>query len=190
LSEDDLLKIAVNGDNEAFRLLINPYIKQAHQTAFLLLHDYSLAEDAVQEALFQVHSALKRFDRNIASFKTWFTGILINCTLKINRKRRPIIKLNERQLQDNKNNLEQNYLLKEESQLIINCVTQLKAKYKTIVILYYFQEMSVREISLALGLKEGTVKSRLYKSRELLKEALEDNDVISSLGGGVLWNES
>jgi DNA-directed RNA polymerase specialized sigma24 family protein len=50
--------------------------------------------------------------------------------------------------------------------------------------------MSVRDIALSLGLKEGTVKSRLYKSRELLKKALEDNDVISSLGGGVLWNES
>jgi DNA-directed RNA polymerase specialized sigma24 family protein len=60
LSESDLIQKAVQGDHQAFNALLEPYIKQAHQTAYLLLHDYSLAQDATQEALIQTHSSLKR----------------------------------------------------------------------------------------------------------------------------------
>lgn len=77
MNEVHLIKMAVKGDNIAFSSLINPYIKQAHQTAFLLLHDYSLAEDAVQEALIQVNTALKRYKPHKGSFKTWFTRIVM-----------------------------------------------------------------------------------------------------------------
>jgi RNA polymerase sigma factor (sigma-70 family) len=190
LNEDDLIKFALNGDNKAFSSLINPYIKQAHQTAFLLLHDYSLAEDAVQEALIQVNTALKRYKPHKGSFKTWFTRIVINCALKIYRKHRPAIELKDNQLQDINSCIERNYLVSEESQMIIKCVKQLKTKYQAVIVLFYFQEMSVREISDTLGIREGTVKSRLFASRELLKKMLQKNDVISSVRGEGLWNES
>jgi RNA polymerase sigma factor (sigma-70 family) len=78
----------------------------------------------------------------------------------------------------------------EDSQLIMNCVKQLKTKYQAVIILHYFQEMSVREISNTLGIREGTVKSRLFKSREELKNILQRNDVITSVRSEGLWSES
>jgi RNA polymerase sigma factor (sigma-70 family) len=182
LSEDDLIKLAIKGDNNAFSSLMNPYIKQAHQTAFLLLHDYSLAEDAVQEALIQVNNVLKRYKPHIR--------IVINCALKIHRKHRLAIELKDNQFHDTNSCIERKYLVSEESQMIIKCVKQLKTKYQAVIVLFYFQEMSVREISDTLGIREGTVKSRLFTSRELLKKMLQKNDVISSVRGEGLWNES
>ncbi|SMQ80847.1 RNA polymerase sigma-70 factor, ECF subfamily [Bacillus sp. OV166] len=190
MNEDDLIIMSIKGDNNAFSSLVNPYIKQAHQTAFLLLHDYSLAEDAVQEALIQVNTVLKRYKSHKGSFKTWFIRIIINCSLKINRKHRLTFELKDNQFQDTNSNIERNYLVSEESQLIINCVKQLKTKYQSVIILYYFQEMTIREIADTLGIREGTVKSRLYKSRELLKNMLENNYVIPSKRGEGLWNEN
>jgi RNA polymerase sigma factor (sigma-70 family) len=190
LNEVRLIKMALKGDNMAFSSLINPYIKQAHQTAFLLLHDYSLAEDAVQEALIQVNIALKRYKPLKGSFKTWFTRIVINCALKIYRKHRPAIELKDNQFQDTNSSIERNYLASEETQLIMKCVKQLKTKYQSVIVLFYFQEMSIKEISDTLGIREGTVKSRLFTSRELLKKMLQKNDVISSVRGEGLWNES
>lgn len=190
MNEDDLIKMAIKGDNKAFRSLINPYFKQAHQTAFLLVHDRNIAEDAVQEALIQVHTSLKRYKPHKGSFKTWFTRIVINCALKIHRKHRPAIELQDNQIQDTMSSIERNYLVCEESRLIINYVKQLKTKFQAVIVLFYFQEMTVREIAETLGIREGTVKSRLFKSRELLKNMLGNNYLISSVRGEGLWNEN
>jgi RNA polymerase sigma-70 factor (ECF subfamily) len=90
VDEKILIKNAKQGDNNAFNSLLKPYVKQAQQTAYLLLHDYALAQDAGQEALIQTHSSLKRFEPNKASFKTWFNRIVVNCSLKQKRKQKLI----------------------------------------------------------------------------------------------------
>ena len=50
---------------------------------------------------------------------------------------------------------------------------ELPSKYRVVIHLYYFEELSVREISESLGIKESTVKSQLHRGRELLKELLK-----------------
>lgn len=55
LHEDDLINLAKSGDDSAFSQLVKPYIVISKKTAYLLLYDYEMAEDAVQEALFQAH---------------------------------------------------------------------------------------------------------------------------------------
>ncbi|MCM3439755.1 RNA polymerase sigma factor [Metabacillus halosaccharovorans] len=88
MDEKSLIEKSKQGDNNAFNLLLKPYVIQAQQTSYLLLHDYALAQDAVQEALIQTHSSLNRFDPNKAAFKTWFNRIVINCSLNQKRKRK------------------------------------------------------------------------------------------------------
>ncbi|MEJ9232032.1 RNA polymerase sigma factor [Peribacillus butanolivorans] len=188
MDEKNLIKNAKLGDNYAFNSLLKPYVIQAQQTAYLLLHDYALAQDAVQEALIQTHSSLKRFEPNKASFKTWFNRIVVNCSLKQKRKQRFTF-----QLQDdfeNNDNPEKECILKEEEQCLIDIVKTLKVKYQTVIVLHYFQELSILEIALTLNIREGTVKSRLYNAREKLKKIVLSHKSNLSLKGEYFWKES
>jgi len=67
---------------------------------------------------------------------------------------------------------EHNYLIQEESQIILDAVQQLSSKHQIVIILFYYQDLSILEISEVLNVKEGTVKSRLYKAKEKLKDYL------------------
>jgi len=181
VDETLLIKNAKQGDDNAFNSLLKPYVKQAKQTAYLLLHDYNLAQDAVQEALIQTHSSLNRFDSNKASFKTWFNRIVVNCSLKQKRKQRFTFQLHDDY--ENSDNTEKEYILKEDEQLLMDIVKTLKLKYQTVIVLHYFQELSISEIALTLNIREGTVKSRLHNARKKLKKNILSHNSNFSLRG-------
>ena len=61
---------------------------------------------------------------------------------------------------------------KDESKQLFDVVTSLKFVYKEIIILYYYQEFDTLEISKILNIAEGTVRSRLYRAREILKKKI------------------
>ena len=65
---------------------------------------------------------------------------------------------------------------REETRIIRALADALPEKYKILTMLYYSLEMSVPEIAAALKIPEGTVKSRLFKARKLIKKGLEEND--------------
>jgi RNA polymerase sigma factor (sigma-70 family) len=190
LNEYDLILKAADGNDDAFNLLVQPYIKRSYQTAFLLLHDNNLAEDAVQEALIELYKSIKKFDIQKATFKTWFNRIVINTTLKVSRKRRFLtyFDLNDR-VNDSKSNPEEIYMLREETQLIFNQLKQLNWKFRTIIILHYFQDLSVKEIASTLKISEGTVKSRLHTARTKLKSMLSSEGSHFFKRRDVLWKE-
>ena len=68
---------------------------------------------------------------------------------------------------------EQRLLQKEQKEVLDTCIKKLSEKYQILLYLYYASELSVKEIAACLKLPEGTVKSRLHKARNLLKEKLE-----------------
>jgi RNA polymerase sigma factor (sigma-70 family) len=81
-------------------------------------------------------------------------------------------------------------MLKEETKIITDCIQQLKTKYQAVIVLYYFQDLSVKEIATTLDIREGTVKSRLYKSREKLKTLMNSNENALSIEGDWVWKEN
>jgi len=182
LHEDDLINLAKSGDDSAFSQLVKPYIVISKKTAYLLLYDYEMAEDAVQEALFQAYQSIQRYDFQKALFKTWFNRIVVNCSLKLLRKKKySSYFLKESKCVDT-NTPEKKWIQDEETNFIYHCVNQLSIKLKTVIILHYFQELTVKEISQILKISEGTVKTRLYKARKKLKAFMGNGNKIS-IGG-------
>ncbi|MEH6891983.1 RNA polymerase sigma factor [Bacillus sp. JJ864] len=173
MEEQRLIQQVKQGDKEAFNQLLQPYIQKAYQTSYLIVDDKGLAEDAVQESLIQTYESIYRFNGDIASFKTWFHQILIYTTLKQKRKKRFAFLQPETwfRIKDVKTP-EHNYLIQEESQMILDAVQQLSSKHQIVIILFYYQDLSILEISEVLNVKEGTVKSRLFKAKEKLKDYL------------------
>lgn len=80
------------------------------------------------------------------------------------------------------NTPEKKWIQDEETNFIYHCVNQLSIKLKTVIILHYFQELTVKEISQILKISEGTVKTRLYKARKKLKAFMGNGNKIS-IGG-------
>ena len=191
MMEDELKLIseAIVGNENSFELLLKPYIKNARQTAYLLLHDYNLAEDAVQEALIQTHISLSNYESERSLFKTWFNKVVINCSLKIARKKSFWSKLDNDLL--NRETPEKKSLLDEESELIFDCVKKLSLKLKTVIILHYFQDLTIEEMSKTLSVSKGTVKSRLHNARKKLKRIMNENKVeLHTWGGKETWSKN
>lgn len=150
----------------------------AHQTAllrlcYLYLHDVQLAEDAVQDTFFKASRALDSF-RGESSAKTWLTRIAIRTCISMRRSfwfRRVDRRITPDMLPDAAVEPE------EDQQALTLAVMNLPVKLREAIILYYYQDMSVKEIAAALGISQPSVSSRLTRAREKLRIALEGRDV-------------
>lgn len=141
---------------------------------FLYLSDASLAEDAVQETFFKAWRSIDRFEgRNGSSEKTWLTRIAINTCKDYYRSDWWRIRNKTRSLDDVPERLMS--LAPEDKELFID-ILRLPKKYKEVILLYYYQEMTQSEISEVLGISRSLVSHRLHKALKILEIAWREED--------------
>jgi len=171
LSDEDLIRIAQSGDNDAFAQLVQRHSADAFRTAFMVLHDHGEVEDVVQEAFLACFRKITSF-RFDSSFKTWLYRIVINLCYdrlrKLNRENTAFNKLssNLRIGNGDMTELENRIDLKE-------IISSLSPEHRLVLTLYYGMDFGVQKVAQTLGIPVGTVKSRLNAARNLLKERLE-----------------
>lgn len=170
-----LVKNLQEGDAAAFTLLFERYQKQAIRTASFLTGNQNTAEDVVQEAFTKCYFQISSL-KDPTSFKPWFFKILTRLAWKAAEKDKqntPVCDLFESM--ENETNGEDSsvYALRKESHLLLmTAVDSLDKKQKAVVVLYYYNVLSVSEIAKIVGCMEGTVKSRLYFARKKLYDKL------------------
>lgn len=162
------LAIKING--ELFKKLVTQYGNSILRMCYMYLKDYQLAEDVTQETFLQVWNKYETFE-NKSSEKTWITRIAINRCKNCMRaswfKRISIEELPE-------------IFENDSSEMILNKgiislkIMKLPQKYREVILLYYYQELSVKEISAVLNQKETTILQRLKRARECLKPRLQE----------------
>lgn len=141
---------------------------QMYMVALSILKNAEDAEDIVQEALLAAYEKLYTL-KSDDKFKSWMMRIVVNQAKMHIRKNNKIVYM------EHVEDLVEKYAEeKDEDQNIWELVLSLKSKWSTVVILYYEQNYSIREISRIMGIPPGTVKSRLSKARALLKRKLEE----------------
>jgi len=175
---DSSLIISVqNGNKYAFKTLFDLYENKVFRTAYLMLRDKQYAEDVVQDTFLQVYLKLHSLTTPEA-FEVWLYKITINqCTNFINKvKKVSIVELDE-QFEKNliypkrgQYDTENKIIEKEVRQKIIDCIYSLSVKYRNVLILFYYNEMTIFQISQILNCTEGTVKSRLFYGKKKLKK--------------------
>lgn len=165
---EEIVKKAKSGDIRAIEELINMHKIKLYKTARTILFYEDDINDAIQSTLILLYENIKKI-RNEKYFTTWLMRILINECKKIyNYKSK-----------NNKNNISiENYKEieieeVEDYDFVNKALDSLDEKSRTIAILYYYNEMSVKDISKILDISAGTVKSRLSRTREKLKIILE-----------------
>lgn len=171
--EEALVRRLQTGDEGAFDELFALYQKQAVRTAALITGDAALAEDVAQEAFVLCLLHIKEL-REPSRFRPWFFRTLTRCAWKGMGEKLPAVDWSEA-LEQVLPAAADIYPSETEAayETLYQALEGLGRKQRTTVILYYFNDLSIKEIAQATGALEGTVKTRLFAARRRLKRALE-----------------
>lgn len=152
--------------------LMREYGDSVFRMCFLYLKDYHLAEDATQETFMKAMRSYDSFLHN-SKEKTWLIRIAINTCKNVMRTRWfrfPMMDIEEQQYLDIQNSIEE--LIEKDS--ISSAIMSLKRKDRELIILYYYQELSVKEISVIMNKKENAINQQLRRARKKLKDYLKE----------------
>ena len=171
------------GNLDAFEELISSYEKKAYNIAYRMMGNEEDAKDMAQEAFIKIYKSIQNF-REESSFSTWLYRIVTNVCLDELRKRKkdklvPLELSIETEkgtaiveLSAERETPEDIYERIEKRQLIQNAISSLGEDYKTVIILRDIQGFGYEEIATMLNCSLGTIKSRINRARNLLKEKL------------------
>lgn len=158
---------------EETQRLMEQYGKDVLRTSYMFLKDKYRAEDAFQEVFIKVFHKFKDF-KGESSEKTWIIKITINVCKDILRSSwlKRVMLTDQIASRRGVFDVENRFIKKDENMQIFNEVLSLPPVFKEVVILYYYHGYDTSEISNILNTKEGTVRSRLFRAREVLKTKL------------------
>jgi RNA polymerase sigma-70 factor, ECF subfamily len=177
----------------AFERLMRQYNQRLFRVARSILKDDADAEDALQDAYVQAYRNLGEF-RGEAELSTWLTRIVINQALMQARKRtrqRVVVPFGDRgeargrelDVADEQAESPSDAALRGEVRKVLERrIDELPEAFRTVFVMREVEEMTARETADALGIPEATVRTRLFRARALLREAL-DRDMDSARGG-------
>ncbi|MCX7708617.1 MAG: sigma-70 family RNA polymerase sigma factor [Clostridia bacterium] len=170
---EEIVNRCRNGDKEAFRELFMSIEKKALATAYHLSGNRGIAEDILQETYIKCFTEIQ-YLRNPQFFNTWFFRVLIRTGWEMSKKHSRLLATDTVAEAENKqtDSFLQGY---EERYLVRNAIHNLSQNLKTVVILYYYNDMSIEEISQVLNCLKATVKSRLFYARTVLKKQLNEH---------------
>lgn len=161
-------------EHEVLESLMQQYGSELKRIAFLYVHDQAECEDIIQEVFISAYKNLSGF-RHEASYKTWLTRMTINKCKDHHRlwSIRNLIYKPAVKLMNRGESVEAELIGEETAREVAAHIAALPGKYKEVLILYYYQELKMQEISEVLEINVNTVKSRLLRGKQALQEKLE-----------------
>jgi RNA polymerase sigma-70 factor (ECF subfamily) len=185
LPDSEIVRRIVLGDQDAFMLLMRRYNQTLYRTARSILRDDAEAEDAVQEAYILAYRAMGTY-RGEARLSTWLIRIVVNEANARSRKRSrraEIIQLSGGPEQDadaaevNMNDAapeqpEHAAMRTQSRRLLEGTIDALPDAFRTVFVLRALEELTVEETAATLGIAEATVRTRFFRAKGLLREAL------------------
>ena len=183
IDDSVLIRQCQNGDRSAFDALVRQYEQKAFQYAVRLTRDPDEAADVVAEAFVRVYNAIGNF-RSQSAFGTWLYRILTNCYLDHRKKDKSRFQTSlessvqieggevERQIQDPAPGPADEAERSAREAAVQEALSQMPEYQKAMLIMYHVENLTYEEISEALDLPLGTVKSRLNRARHSLRDLL------------------
>jgi RNA polymerase sigma-70 factor (ECF subfamily) len=174
--EAELVSRARRGDDAAFGALVDAFAEVAFRTAYLVTRDAAEAEDAAQEAFVKAYRAIDRF-REGSPFRPWLLRIVGNTAR--NRRRSAGRQLGlrlrahaEPAVAATASSPEAGLLRDERRRALLDAINALSADDRLVIGARYFLELPEAEIAALGGVAPGTVKSRLFRARRRLADAI------------------
>lgn len=156
--------------DEEFELIANKYYKMLINIANKYVRDILTAQEIVQEVFLKFYRAHKTFETE-EHMKYWLIRVTINCSLDVLKHQKKKVSIDEEYISNLPNAQDCD---DKKNELIYNCVCSLKDSYKAIIILYYYENYSIKEIANILNISETNAQSRLYNARKKLKNLIDE----------------
>ncbi|WP_338852262.1 sigma-70 family RNA polymerase sigma factor [Clostridium perfringens] len=169
LNEIRLIKESMKGNKESFGILIKNNKEYLYKMAFLYVKDEQDALEVIHETIYRAFLNIEKL-KKAKFFNTWITRILINVSIDFLKKKgknemldesTPIIK-------------EKCEISTEEKLDLYNAIDLLNDNYKTVIIMMYFNDMKIKDISKVMEIPENTVKTYLRRAKQALGEVLKE----------------
>lgn len=185
LSDSEIARRIAAGDRDALQLMMRQYNQMLYRTARSILKDDSEAEDAVQDGYILAYGAIGDF-RGDAKLSTWLVRIVANVALQRVRKstrRAKVVQLHEptghrsdsaetNMTEDTAEQPESTALRAETRRLIERKIDELPDAFRTVFVLRALEEMTVEDVATTLDVPPATVRTRYFRAKGLLREAL------------------
>ncbi len=177
-----------NGDQKAYAELLHRYRESVYFMMLKMVNNKDDADDLTIEAFGRAFKRLSQYTPNFA-FSTWLFKIASNNAIDHLRKKKQgeSYSLDTKYVNDEGQQLsqtiksgtldpEEHFMKKQKIEMLNEVVDKLKPKYKELVVMFYYQEMSHEEISQKLNLPIGTIKAQLFRAREFLYNILKNKE--------------
>ncbi len=173
-----LIERANEGDQAAFGTLVERYQNAVYNLAYRMLGSPEEAEDAAQEIFVRIYRQLARYDPE-RKFSTWVLTIATNyCIDQLRRRRMQLVPLENiiPWARAREAGPEGEALSRESRDEVQRLLRELPEKYRAVLVLRYWQDLSCAEIADILKLPEGTVKTQLHRARKALGQLIEGQE--------------
>jgi len=173
-----LINECIAGNEDAIEMLVREYEVGVFRLALAILGDPAEANEVMQETFLSALRALPSYHEK-KTFKAWLYTIAVNHSRSHLRKRKVIERLRStltaifRVEVEKQNSPEEAVIQNEKESAIWRSLNQLDDRHRIVVVLRYFHDLSVSEISEILSIREGTIHSRLHTARARLRDSLK-----------------
>ena len=153
-------------DKDTFCRLVRQNEKAMYSVSFSILSNESDAADAISEALYRAYKNLDTL-KNEYAFKPWILRIVRNCAVELVRNNKNLLSIDDVEVEESsgENDIVTALTLRK-------AVEQLKQPYKEVVVLYYYEDLSIAQISKITGASVVTAKQQLSRARKMLRDML------------------
>ncbi len=183
-TDEELVQSILEGCEDDFRVLVIRYQQRVVNYLTRMLRHHDEALELSQEVFLRVYRALYRYDPSYR-FSTWLFRVAQNAAIDLMRKRRlKLVSLTrpptgeaeggDWEFPSDEQGPYGTLRNRERGQAILAAVAELKDEYRELIELRHFAELSYDEIAELKGMPLGTVKNKLFRGRQMLKERLED----------------
>lgn len=173
-----LIAECIAGNQDAIEALVREYEAGVFRLALSIMGDHAEAHEVTQETFLSALRALPSY-REQKSFQSWLYRIAVNHSRSHLRKRKTIERLRTsltaifRLEIEKQASPEEATIQNEKEAALWRSINRLDERHRIVLVLRYFHELSVAEISEILSVNEGTIHSRLHNAREKLRDALK-----------------
>lgn len=174
-ADEQLMARVAQGDAQAFNLLVRRHLPRAYAIARRVLNSNAEAEDAAQEAFTKIWVRARDYRADKAAFTTWLHRIVVNASLDMARKKRPIAVEDDvlHAVADTRDNAEAIAAGNEESARVQAAIAELPAQQRAAVTLCYTEEYTNAEAAKLMGVHLKALEGLLVRARKSLRLKLD-----------------
>jgi len=180
MNEKEIIREILKGNTDKFSYFVEKYENQIFNLCLSIVKNKDDALDLTQEAFLLAYKNLKNF-KGKSSFSTWIYRIAYNLSINFVKRKGEFLTILDRdeedlefQIEDKTSSIWEEIEKEERMKIIEDCLNKLKDSDRVIIELREIENLSYEEISEILSLPIGTIKSRLFRAREHLKNEVEN----------------